>query len=134
MKDSSTLAKWVYAGISGVCVAYLLALFSAGDNIENSTALWLATLCISIALPLFLSFSFAHTYILDKYDDYHESKIEEVFNSTYISNITNFAIAVLVAGFFFLLWHFSFTFAIAALFSGYYAYTQLRRTIDLLNN
>ncbi|WP_238322127.1 hypothetical protein, partial [Vibrio mexicanus] len=97
--------KWLYSALSGLCAAYFLALFSAGQALSDSISLQIATILFAMCLPVFTTFSIAHIYMIEA--NLSTEVADKALNADWVGRVTIGAFICLLLAFCFLIAHFS---------------------------
>ncbi|UTZ29886.1 hypothetical protein HB761_24835 (plasmid) [Vibrio campbellii] len=115
--------KWFYAGLTGFCSAYFLALFS----FTGKPTPWLecSTILFATALPMFAAFTLAHiTLIEDKASD---EVTEKLLEQAWIHDLTVAAARIFTLAMITLIGHFSWIAAIIMVAISIYVAMKLRK-------
>ena len=97
--------KWMYASLSGVCVAFFLALLSSNVELSDFWSLFFSSLCFGILLPI--STAFICGYIVCQDHGFDNEAILEILEKKLYLRIISFSQHLIVLAFILLLFHFS---------------------------
>ena len=116
--------KWFYSALSGVCVAYFLALFSGSSSLEESFFLQISTLLFAISLSLFTTFSLAHVMMIE--GEFSAKACESALSQNWVSRLTTGALVTFSAAFVFLIGHFSISAMLGCIIVSLFCYFRLK--------
>ncbi len=116
--------KWFYSALSGVCVAYFLALFSGSASLDESFFLQIATLLFAISLPLFTTFSLAHVMMIE--GEFSTKACENALRQNWVGRLTVGALMIFSAAFVCLIGHFSISAMLGCIIISLLCYFRLK--------
>lgn len=127
--------KWMYSALSGLCVAYFLALFSSSSSLADSVLLQLSTLLFAICLPTFATFAFAHVFMAEL--DAKVEHCDEVLKEDWVERVTSGSFLCLSLAFTCLIGHFSINAMLGFIFVSmlcFYCFAQFAKKLLLSIN
>lgn len=115
--------KWFYAGLTGFCSAYFLALFS----FTGKPTPWLecSTILFATALPMFAAFTLAHITLNE--DKISAEVTEKLLEQVWIHDLTVAAGRIFILAMITLIGHFSWVAAITMIAISIYVAKKLRK-------
>ena len=120
--------KWVYAALSGVCVAFFFTLLGSSELLKESVFLFVSTLFFAVSLPLFTAFTIAHIILIES--DVSPEDYVPVLKTERVETVTKIAFFIIAIAFVSLIGHFSILALLVVLVATLYALNELRAFYD----
>ncbi len=126
MEREISYLRNVYAGLTGICVAFFFALLSS----QNPPTGWLlmSSVCFGIALPIFVSFLVFHIVVAESGID--SQRVGKVISTKRIKRLTNFSFIVLFLASISLAFHFSILIGLFMLISAIVFFSELNEALN----
>lgn len=104
-KENITHVRWMHTTIAGFCISFFLVLFSGYDQIQNSKMLYISIIFFAAAIPFSTACALFHFYAVEQ--NIPSEAVLKVINTANADRFTNVTFILVIAGFTFLVGHYS---------------------------